>query len=123
MAENVHDPDWLPAHDTQTSAAEEISDLPNRGYAKDRTNTELLDSAQRLLAFRLTSQVLGGSRLLRYWPDMTNPARRFELLFDVMQSLTSDLSKEGVDTANMLLFEGFVGTCEELVRAADLLSQ
>ena len=54
---------------------------------------------------------------------MTDPAKRFDLLFAAIHAMSSQLSKEGVDTANMLLFDGFTGTCEELIRAADLLSR
>jgi len=123
MATNQRQRDESEANEVQTGVGEENSLNPKLGNNRDRTNGELLESAQRLLAFRLTSQILRGSRTLRYWPDMTNPAKRFELLFAAIQRMTSELSKEGVDTANTLLFDGFVGTCEDLVRAADLLSR
>jgi hypothetical protein len=123
MAANERQPDDSEAHHPQPGTENENPRDPKRGSSQERTSAELLDSAQRLLAFRLTSQILRGSRTLRYWPDMTNPAKRFELLFASTQLLTSELSKEGVDTANMLLFDGFEGTCEELVRAAYLLSR
>ena len=123
MATSERQRDESEVHDVQTDAGEENQLNPKLRNNRDRTSAELLQSAQRLLAFRLTSQILRGSRTLRYWPDMTNPAKRFELLFAAIQIMTSELTKEGVDTANMLLFDGFVGTCEELVRAADLLSR
>lgn len=88
-----------------------------------RTSAEILDAAQRLLAFRLTSQTLRGSRTLLNWPDMTDPTKRFDLLFGSIHALSSQLTKEGVDTANMLLFDGFAGPCEELIHTAQLLSR
>jgi hypothetical protein len=80
------------------------------------------DNARRLLAFRLTQEVLQGRRGLDAMLPALEEVRRADAVFEAVLARVSPLTPSAVAVAEVLLSDGFSGDVDDLLRTSDLLS-
>ena len=81
------------------------------------------ESSRRLLAFRITQEVLSGARLLKDRAPVCEAQRRADTVFATVLDLVMSVPSAAVLTAEVLLKDGYSGTVEDLLQTSTLLSE